>query len=135
MAMRLSVKGKRDPYEQVFIGGEKRRAHEVIAERALGHALPKGAEVHHFDENKWNNENTNLVICPSRAYHFLLHIRQKAMAAVGNPDWRKCMFCKKWDAPENLALYTFRNGRNAAQHKECQRARNKLRKSRARNLL
>lgn len=134
MVIRVAVKGKRDPYQQVFVNGKKNRAHVVIAEKALGHALPNGAEVHHFDGNRFNNSPQNLVICPSRAYHFLLHTRQKALNAVGNANWKRCRYCKKWDEPNNLTLSTFSNGRNNAQHKECQRKRNKLRKSRAQNL-
>lgn len=53
--------------------------HIVIAERALGHPLPDGAVVHHFDENKSNNGNGNLVICQDEAYHHLLHARQRAV--------------------------------------------------------
>lgn len=76
--------------------------HLLIAEKALGYSVPKGVEVHHFDENKANNSPSNLVICPDRAYHFLLHQRQKAFDACGNPNWEKCQFCGNYDDPSNL---------------------------------
>ena len=82
--------------------GEKKPEHVRIAERALGHALPAGALVHHADCNRSNNERSNLVICPSQAYHYLLHVRMRALDACGNPDWRRCHYCKTYDSQENL---------------------------------
>ena len=72
------------------------RVHVAVAERALGKSLPKGADVHHFDGDKTNNTNTNLVICQSRAYHFLLHVRQRVKAAGGDPNTQRlCADCKQ----------------------------------------
>lgn len=76
--------------------------HVSVAEKALGKPLPKGALVHHVDEDKLNNAPANLVICPSHAYHMLIHRRMRAMEATGNPNLRKCCICKGWDHPENL---------------------------------
>lgn len=76
-----------------------KREHVVIAERALGHPLPKGATVHHVDENKSNNANTNLVICENNSYHKYLH-RLQAVANAGfdphlfRPCWGKCKTIK-----------------------------------------
>lgn len=80
-------------------------AHRVIAERVLGRPLPPKAEIHHWDENKHNNAHDNLVICPDRAYHRLLHLRQAALEACGDADKRRCTICKKWDDQENLKKY------------------------------
>jgi hypothetical protein len=77
-------------------------AHTLIAEKALGRALPKDAEIHHLDGNGKNNSRSNLVICPDHAYHALLHKRTKALDACGNANWLKCVLCHRWDAPENL---------------------------------
>lgn len=76
--------------------------HIEIAERALGHPLPRGAEVHHADGDPANNAPANLVICPSRRYHLLLHTRMRARDTCGNPDWRHCVHCKRYDDPTNL---------------------------------
>lgn len=76
--------------------------HVLIAEKALGGYLPKGAVVHHVNEVKHENRNTNLVICQDHAYHFLLHRRTKAFRACGNPTWRSCTFCHEHDDTANL---------------------------------
>jgi hypothetical protein len=90
--------------------------HILVAERALGKPLPLGAEVHHVDENGLNNENRNIVICPSHTYHMLLHMRAQALRACGNPDLRRCFVCRVWDDPRNLQ---HRNTRSSYEHREC----------------
>jgi hypothetical protein len=96
-------------------GGESIREHILIAERALGKPLPPGAEVHHVDEDKTNNAPSNLVICPSTAYHRLLHARARALDESGNANNRKCRFCKTWDSPSNLTV----DRQNHAYHRRC----------------
>lgn len=71
--------------------------HILVAEKALGKHLPAGAVIHHINGNKADNRPDNLVICPDRAYHALIHQRQRAMEACGNPDARKCKFCKEYE--------------------------------------
>lgn len=78
--------------------------HIVIAEAALGKPLPKGAVVHHVNGIKSDNRKENLFVCPSREYHFLLHSRERALDACGNPNARKCQRCQKWDDISNLVL-------------------------------
>ena len=84
--------------------------HLVLVEKALGKPLPEGAEIHHFDKDKLNNKNNNLVVCNDHKYHHLLHSRQAAMEACGNPNYRRCRFCKVWDAPENIHISPHSNG-------------------------
>lgn len=62
-----------------------RVTHRARAEAALGHPLPPGAEIHHVDRDLWN-PLARLVICPSRAYHRLLHARMRVKEAGGNPN-------------------------------------------------
>ncbi len=91
-----------DGYRVINDGDKKKPEHILIAERAIGGPLPPGAVVHHVDENRANNANDNLVVCPSRAYHNLLHQRMRARDACGNPNWRKCCRCLVYDDPQNL---------------------------------
>lgn len=91
--------------------------HVYLAAKALGRAVPKGAEVHHVNGIKTDNRPENLVLYESRAYHKLLHQRQRALEECGNANWRKCRHCKAWDAPERLHV----PGSGAAYHLECAR--------------
>lgn len=95
--------------------------HVRVAEMALGKPLPLGAVVHHVNEIKTDNTPTNLVICPDKAYHNLIHARMRAMDACGDPNKRPCRYCKKYDALENMRVYP--NGKTHSYwHVECNRA-------------
>ena len=78
--------------------------HVLVAEQALGHALPPGAVVHHIDEDRANNRNNNLVICQNRQYHEILHRRMEALRASGHAHYRYCRLCRQWDDPVNLYI-------------------------------
>lgn len=99
LALRRNTKPRMD--RGYMMMGHK-PVHVAIAEKALGKPLPHGARVHHADENKANNKNSNLVICPNHTYHMLIHQRLRAYRATGNPNLRKCVLCQKWDDPSNL---------------------------------
>jgi len=89
----------------------------LLAEKALGKALPPGAQVHHFDGNPANDYN-NLVLCENQAYHHLLHKRKRAYKACGNARWLKCPYCKTYDDPKKLYIDPKNNGR----HRRCKNA-------------
>jgi hypothetical protein len=117
-------------YVQIGVPGHERGhtptnyvfEHIVIAERALGRPILPPIEVHHVDENKGNNANNNLVICPDKAYHQMLHRHMKALQACGNSEWLHCTYCKKYDDPKNLStVFDKSNGASKSYHKACAR--------------
>jgi len=83
-------------YVYEHYNGELKGQHVVVAEKALGKRLPQGAEVHHFDKNRSNNNPSNLVICQNSQYHILLHLRAEIIQRGGNPLTDKvCYSCDK----------------------------------------
>lgn len=92
-------------YRKFRKNGIQRCEHILLAETVLGRSLGKNEVVHHVDGNKLNNAPSNLVIC-TRSYHALIHQRMRAIEASGNPNWRKCQICKKYDDPLNLYIGT-----------------------------
>lgn len=98
-------------YKHVAIDSTRaRKLHIVLAEKALGRKLPDKAVVHHAN----GGFDGPLVICENTAYHGLLHVRTRAFKATGDPNKRKCTYCKAYD---DLATLTA-NGRNFY-HKDC----------------
>lgn len=88
------------------------KEHILIAERLLGRPLDPKNVIHH-PHGKANN--TCFVICENHAYHMFLEQRTRAFYASGHANYRKCRFCKQYDAKENLVTYP-----KTAYHKTCQ---------------
>ena len=75
-------------------GGAYKQEHIIVAERALGKPLPAGSVVHHHNQVRDDNANTNLIICQDRQYHNLLHLRMRTVAFGGDPNThRYCGGC------------------------------------------
>ena len=100
---------------------KSKRVNRMVAEKVLGHPLPKGSVVHHVDENIHNNANNNLVICQSYGYHRQIHMRMDALMATGNAKWRKCPICHEYDDPQNMSCWGV-----VAVHRICMNERRKL---------
>lgn len=84
----------RRSYIRRRVAGQSIQEHVAVAERALGKALPLGAQVHHVDEDKRNNATGNLVICQDQGFHYLLHVRARVVRVGGDPNTeRLCAVC------------------------------------------
>jgi len=90
--------------------------HVLVVESVTGRPLPDRAVVHHVNGNPTDNSPSNLVVCEDQSYHMLLHSRQGALLACGNPNYRKCRICFKWDDPKNLKIYP---KHRASWHQQC----------------
>lgn len=112
-------------YIAIAKNGKKKQEHVLLVESVLGHELPTGTEIHHVDGDRSNNANRNLVVCPSKAYHKMLHTRQDALAACGNAGYRKCPFCKQYSAPESM---THNKSSRYFYHSACKTSYNQKRK-------
>ena len=105
-------------YIHTRVGDRLFQQHVLIAERVLGRPLPPKAVVHHHDENKSNNANSNLVICDSQSYHRILHERMRLLQRGINPDthW-PCSRCRQVFTLDHF--YRRINGRPFSACKQC----------------
>jgi hypothetical protein len=92
-------------YKFVTVEGKTKYLHVMAAEEALGKPLPPEAEVHHVNGDPSDNRPSNLVVCPNHEYHMLIHQRQRAMDACGNPDYRPCRICGQHDSVNAMRPY------------------------------
>lgn len=96
--------------------------HILVAENALGRTLPATAVVHHVNGQKDDNHTPfNLVICEDQGYHMLLHKRQRAMDACGDPNAWLCGYCKRYDRQDDITVSTRGGGCLRAYHRSCAR--------------
>jgi hypothetical protein len=117
---KLYPEGKR--YREARGASGRSYQHIAVVEAAIGKPLPAGALVHHVNGNQRDNRPENLVACQDRAYHALLHQRQRALVACGNASFRKCKYCKRYDDPANLRGL---GKAKAGYHRACQLDKNR----------
>lgn len=111
---------KANTYRVLTRDGVNRNKHRVIVEEILGKPLPPRAEIHHLNGIKHDNRPMNLVVCPDRRYHYLLHRRTEALEVTGNADSLKCQFCKQWDTPENIVKIRYAGRASKHYHRACE---------------
>lgn len=97
--------------------------HTLLAEAALGRMLPAQVRIHHVNGDEADNAKGNLVLCQDDAYHMVLHMRQRALDACGNANWRKCPYCLAYDDTTNMIVHAKGKKSPAYCHRECRIAR------------
>jgi len=118
---RLDQKG----YVYIHMPGHPRAStgyvyeHVLVAERAVGRFLPLPIVVHHHNETKGDNRNSNLAILPDDSYHHSLHRRRRVQLAGGDP-WhdRLCCRCRR---PRPESEFYCPGGRHSRLCKSCNR--------------
>lgn len=126
---RMRGTGSTNAQGYVVICGEY--AHRLAARKVLGRSLMGEECVHHWDENPANNNPDNLVICPNKAYHELLHRRMRALKSRGNANWLRCQLCGNYEDPKSPDMWVEPKGR-FGQHRSCGRAVQQSRRDHAR---
>lgn len=66
---------------RTYVKENQRHQHRVVAERILGRSLLDGEVVHHEDNDKKNNDPSNLIVFPSSGEHSRHH-------NLGHPEGR-----------------------------------------------
>ena len=104
-----------DGYRLLTVNGKRKLEHVHIVETVLGKCLPKGVVVHHVNSVRNDNRKENLLVC-SQEYHRLIHKRETALDACGNPSWLKCRHCGEYDDPKNMYVSP---GGFTGRHRKC----------------
>ena len=112
-------------YRERRIAGRRLMHHVSLIEKVLGRQLKGSEQVHHVDSNSYNNENSNLVVCPNKTYHALLHIRTEALEACGDASFRKCSICKQWSDPDIMINADKKRPNGKFRHNSCMNAYHK----------
>jgi len=94
--------------------GQKKQRAVWIVETILGKSLPKGAVVHHVNEDESDDRKENLVVCQDQGLHNIIHGRIKAFKACGNARWKPCRHCHQYSDPSLL----IKNG-SSHYHQKC----------------
>jgi hypothetical protein len=70
--------------------------HTLVVEKRLGRYLTRKERVHHDNEIRTDNRDSNLILCANEAEHRSIHRRKRISLAGGNPDTdRICPRCDK----------------------------------------
>jgi len=79
-----------DGYWVIRVNGKRVREHCYIMEQHIGRPLAPGEEVHHIDEDRNNNQLSNLLLVPGRAEH-----KDEHRTTYRSDTHRQCSKCRK----------------------------------------
>lgn len=116
-------------YKFLTINKKTKYLHVIAMEQSIGRGLTAEEEVHHRNGDPADNAIGNLVLCENHEQHMLLHQRQRAADACGNPDFRPCRICGQHDATANMNPY-----RKQFYHKTCLADQSRSRRAKVKKL-
>jgi hypothetical protein len=93
--------------------------HRLVVERALGRFVHPRHPIHHINGDGLDNRSCNLVLCEDIEYHTVLHRRQRALEACGNPSARCCTYCQKYSDPVDMVPRIVRGKSTNYFHRKC----------------
>lgn len=94
--------------------------HILVVEQAIGRYLVYPERVHHLDHVKSINVLENLHLCKNDFEHKMMHRWERAIAACGHSDWRKCRYCKQWGPSDTMRYNDTRYAHTITGiHREC----------------
>jgi hypothetical protein len=83
------------------------------------------APIARITNRKWGHvkgQPMRFVLGHSTKGHMLLHRRQRAYLACGNPRAERCQICRAYDRQESIVIRHSNAGRHRSYHIECERA-------------
>jgi len=108
------------------------KEHILVMEDMIGRFVVSPEEVHHIDRDRANNIPENLSLCKNNFEHKLLHRWMEAREACGHDDWRKCVYCKQWGAPETVRPHNSKKSYQATgTHPSCKRQDSQQRRAKS----
>ena len=105
--------------------------HRTIVEALLGRSLLSTEIVHHVDEDRSNNDPSNLVVCPNQKYHMLLHARKRILDLGGHPDTHA--YCTHHKQLHVIAEFSTKSSTWNGLHNTCKVGTNEYRKQKGLN--
>ena len=115
----------------MYLRKDGKHIHRSKGEAAARRPLTSKECVHHVDLDKHNNENSNLVVCPSQSYHLLLHSRTRVLDLGGDPNTEK--YCDYHKILHSRDVFSTRPSSYDGLHNMCREATNQYRKERGLN--
>lgn len=119
-------------YARFSKDGTEQYVHRYVMEKILGRPLTKEEVVHHINHNKLDNRRENLQLCANDAEHFLIHAKEKYLAA--GVHWTTHNWCSYHKQYETLDNFSTVNSTWTGYHNTCRAATNEYRKLKGLNV-
>jgi hypothetical protein len=119
-------------YTRFSKDGTEQYVHRYVMEKMIGRPLTKEEVVHHINHNKSDNRRENLQLCANDAEHFLIHAKEKYLAA--GVHWTTHNWCSYHKQYETVDKFSTVNSTWTGYHNTCRAATNEYRKLKGLNV-